>query len=261
MDSSEKISANSIIAEVLPLVGDTELRLGLTLGYYKSAVQQAIEKMALETFYEVITSDFVMPKTSLQDNLPKNCFNIREIYCWSGACCSPETSVVVHYKRLYNNKPGGVNYTANRKESGNQDPFYSPYFNGFRTIQAPGDSPGGTSFDLHYANVQNGLIMFSSSCASFDNYRIVYNGMGGDIGDAPVIPRIIRDTVIDFVIERVYRALMAKEPRLYRILWRDAYDHLYNRENGTFYSSLRRLSSLSAWKRENYRQYQNRGDW
>lgn len=253
--SNDFVSPENILADVLPLVGDLDFRKGLTKGWYISQVQSAIERLALDTYFNVVTGDFVFPKDKLQDLLPPDCFNIREMYLWSGECCTPQCSVIVHYKRLYNNKPGGAGYTALRKEGGSQqsDPFYQPFMLGFSLFN--GDR------NLHYANIQNGLIMFSSNCASWGNYRIVYNGMGGVFGEQPIIPRMLRDVVIDFVIERVYRAMTAREPRLYRVLQQDAYERLFNRQVGTFWEAQRRVASLDGWMKDAYAEYSNRGNW
>jgi len=255
MQSNDFITPKEIASDVLMFVGDTGLRYGLSLGWYVSQVQQAVERFALDMFFQVITADFSFPSQKLQDPLPKNCFNIRELYLWNGSCCTPENSVIVHYKRLYNNKPGGTGYTANRKENDNQaiDPFYQPYLRGITTFDGQGT--------LYYANIQNGLIMFSSNCASYSNYRIVYNGLGGEIGDEPIIPRMLRDAVIDFVTERAMRAMMAKEPRTYRILWADAHERLYNRQTGTYWEAMRRVATLDTWMKERYNEYSNRGNW
>ena len=253
---------NLVLADVLQFVDDAGLSKGFAYGWYRSQVQSAVEKLALHTYFDTKTADFVMPNISLQDKLPTDCFNIREMYAWSGSCCKPENSAIIHFKRLYNNKPGGTNYTALRKDRGSQqaDPFYQPYvypvnFNG----TTPGDAQG--SSDLLYANVQNGLIMFSSSCQSWNNYRIVYNGMGGDIGEEPLIPRIIRETVVDMCVERCYRAMKARDPRKYRALWSDSYEHLYNRQTGTYWDALRIVKTFGTWGKQDYDTYQGRGEW
>jgi len=255
MQSNDFVTPEHILSDVLPLVGDFDLRKGLTRGWYISQIQAAIERLALDTYFNVVTGDFTMPSKTLQDKMPANCFNIREMYLWSGDCCTPQSSVIVHYKRLYNNKPGGADYTALRKDTGSEaeDPFYQPFLRGFSLYN--GDQ------NLHYANIQNGLIMFSSNCSSWDNYRIVYNGMGGEFGEQPIIPRILRDVVIDFVVERVYRAMAAREPRLYRILQQDAFERLFNRQVGTWWEAMRRISSMDSWMKDAYAEYQNRGNW
>ena len=261
MQNREKVSMNLIVAEAVMMVNDQKFERGLSSGWYRSQCQRAMEKLAIQTFCEVITSDFVMPVDCLQDNLPTNCFNIRELYAWGGSCCTPENSAIIHFKRLYNNKGGGKNYTALRKDTGSQqpDPFYGNFF---PPISNPSSiSSIGGSGDLLYANIQNGQIMFSSSCSSWNNYRIVYNGMGGEIGDEVMIPRILRECATDMVVESALRAFAIREPRIYRSLSVDAYERLYNRQTGSFWDAMRTVKAMDTWSKEDYAVYQNRGDW
>src|ERR1017187_7065157 len=125
MNSSEKVSMNLILADVLQFVDDAGFWKGFAEGWYLSQVQSSLEKLALTTFFDVRTADRKLPKLSLQDTMPKDCFNIREMYAWNG-CFSPKTSAIIHFKRLYNNKSGGRDYTALRKGGGEQqtDPFF-----------------------------------------------------------------------------------------------------------------------------------------
>lgn len=242
------------LSETLQLVGDTDLRKGLTRGFYKTCVQRAVEKLAIDTYFEVLTEDYPLDQDCLHAELPKSCFNIRELYLWKGDCCTPDSSVNVYFKRLFNNKPGGTAYTSLRKDgnsSSGGDPVMEPYVRGIYTGQ---DS-------LYYANIQNGLIMFSSSAKGFNNYRIVYNGMGGNIDEAPIIPRILSEAIVDLSAERALRALKAREPRIYRTLWADTRLALYDNATGTYWQAQKRVLAMDSWMRDCYRTYQSRGNW
>lgn len=253
MQSNDFVTMEFCLSETMQLTGDTQLRLGLTKGYYKTCVQRAVEKLAIHTFFDVITGDFPLDQDCLQAAMPANCFNIREIYLWNGPCCSPESSVIVHFKRLHNNKPGGTLSTSLRNENAaaGSDPFYAPYYSGISSV-------GGS---VYYANIQNGLIMFSSNAKGFTNYRIVYNGMGGNIEEAPIIPRMLSECIIDLAAERALRALKARDPRRYRALWADTYNGLYNERDGSFTEARKRIASMDSWMRDCYREYQSRGNW
>jgi hypothetical protein len=257
MDSNEWITQEELLSDILIQAGDVDLKKGLTLGYYRSRIQQAVEKLAISTFYDVITGDFTLPK-NLIDSLPINCFNIREIYLWNGSCCQPEHSVIVHFKRLFNNKPGGGNgnYTALRNNNNiGDDPFYNWDWDwGFG--QGFGDTGG--PFRLYYANIQNGKIMFSSNSQGYSHYRIVYNGFGGEIGDPPIVPRLLRETAIDMVVCSIFQALMAREPRAYMALYREYREKLYNYRDGTFWDAKNRISAMNSWSRKDYEEYQSR---
>lgn len=259
MDSGEWVDQQTLLSDILVMTGDVDLRNGLSRGFYISRIQQAIEKLAISTFYDVITGDFPLPKQLISE-LPINCFNIREIYLWNGSCCQPEGSVIVHFKRLFNNKPGngdGNNFTALRMNNQiHNDPFYGnwDYEWGF------GDGEGGCG-RLYYANIQNGKIMFSSNAQGYSNYRIVYNGFGGEIGNPPLVPRLLREVTQDMVICSIFQAKMAREPRTYMALYREYNDKLYNYKSGTFFEAKNRISAMNSWARKDYEEYQGHGDW
>lgn len=250
MNSGDFITINDILSDVLMITDDEGLRNGLTLGYYKSQIQQALEELSYDTFFDVITDDIKLDKkfnTRLTVDMPDNAFNIREMYLFNGDCCTPKTSVIVHWKRLFNNKPRGTSYTAARVESGREqrDPFFPV---DTTDISFP-------STNLHWANIQNGLIMFSSNCSSFQNLRLVYNGTGGSIGDELSIPRFLRQAVVDFASERAFRVLKAKDPRKYRILWGDVSARLNDPRNGSWVKAERRIKSLDTWQRNGIREW------
>lgn len=250
MNSNDFITINDILSDVLMITDDEDLRNGLTLGYYQSQIQQALEELSYDTFFDVITDDIKFDNgfaTRLTIDMPKNAFNIREIYLFNGDCCTPETSVIVHWKRLFNNKPRGTSYTAARVDSrrDQRDPFFPV---DTTDISFP-------SSNLHWANIQNGLIMFSSGASGFANVRLVYNGTAGAIGDELAIPRFLRQAVIDFSSERALRVLKTKDSRKYRILWGDVAARLNDPRNGTWINAERRIKSLDTWQRNGVREW------
>lgn len=240
MDSNDFVSVNHILAEALVNVDDQQLRKGLTKGWFISRIQDALQELAFDTFYQKITNDYDFPQDKLALEMPKNAFNLREIYVYNGDCCTPSNSAVVHWKRLYNNKGGSSSgYTSRVKssESANgADPFLPRHQGADRYL---------------YASVQNGVIMFSSSCASYSRVRLVYNGMGVEIGEEPIIPRYFERYINDYIEERYYSAMKAREPRKYRILWQDAYNKL-DRE---MQKAKMRVSSMNTFEKESLEEY------
>lgn len=244
------VSSNEILSDVLMITNDEELRQGLTRGYYKSQVQQALEELAFETFFDEITDDIKLDSefdTRLNFEMPKNAFNIRQIYLFNSDCCSPESSVIVHWKRQFNNNPGGTNYTGKRVDNNRaqRDPIY------------PTDTSDVTfpSSNLYWANIQNGLIMFSSNCSGFTNLRLIYNGTAGAIGDEPIIPRFLRQAVVDYATEKALRILKTKEPRKYRNAWLDVNAQLNDPRNGSWIKAERRVKSLDTWQRDSIKEW------
>tara|TARA_Y100000593_G_C4323838_1_gene345642 strand:+ start:2551 stop:3288 length:738 start_codon:yes stop_codon:yes gene_type:complete len=242
MNSNDFISTNQLLADILINVNDEDYKQhGFTKGFYVSAIQQALEEMSFDTFFDEQTMDVDIP-SNFRIRMPKNIFNIREMYVHKGTCCSPRSSAIVHWKRLYNNKGGdGSQYTAKRKNEGS-DPIYRPKL----TIS-------GIDGAAIYANIQNGTIMLSSNVSGYSKLRIIANGMGVEIGDEPVVPRFLRQVTIDWVTERTFRALAAKDMRL-RNLWSDSSMKLQQSQ----LKAERRIKGMDTWERDSMREYLGR---
>ena len=184
---------------------------------------------------------------------------MREIYVFNCGCdgdtdatncsCFASSSQWVHWKRLFNNKAQGTSHTAKLKESqetstdptiGSTDPFI------------PRTRTGGT---LRYANIQNGLIMFSSGTAGFNKVRLVYNGMGGEVGDEPIIPRWAKRAIVDYVAESFFSAKMAEDTRAFSPLWNKANLKLNDLRTGSWAKARRRVSRMSTWEKDAMDEY------
>ena len=241
MDSNDFVSVNHILAEALVNVNDVDLRNGFTKGWFVSRIQDALQEIAIDTFYQKITDDFDFPKDRLAIPIPENAFNIREMYLYNNDCCNPSGSVPVVWKRLFNNKGGASSgYTAKIKGSGNVNEARNPFYPTHRGAD-----------NYYYANIQHGMIMFSSSCASYKKVRIVYNGMGVSIGDEPIIPRFFERYINDYVEEKYYSAMKPRDPRKYRGLWSDAYSKL---ERSSEKAKIR-VSSMNTFEKESLEEY------
>jgi len=252
MNANDFVSHNHIIASVAKTVDDEKFRKGFSKGWYVSQIQDALQELAFETFYQEITLDYDIPK-NLRLELPKNIFNLREIYIYDGdGCCSPHNSQIVHWKNMFDNK-GKEGYTARVKDSSggsnyNQSPFVADYHDYW-------NHAGYEKRIKYYANVQNGTLMLSSSCESFRKIRIICNGMGVEVGGIPYIPRFFEQAIKDWVIEKFYRAMMARDPRTYRALYLEAKDARENLRNGSWKEARKRILSMNSWQKEDLNEY------
>lgn len=250
MDSNDYVTIEHILSEVTSVVNDTEYRSGLSKGWYISRIQDALQELAFDTFFDIQTRDYDFPSGNLQMELPKNCFNIREIYGWNGSCCSPQTSAVIYTKRLFNNKGGnGRGYTAQVKRPGETigtDPFQPNYSNDGTFTGFPEN--------VYTCNIQNGIIMFSSSCEAFQKVRIVFNGMGGEIGDLPIVPRFFERAVNDYVKMLFYEKKMGEDPRMYSGLY-DRAKARYDDWGGNWKKAEKRIKLMNAKERADYKEY------
>lgn len=250
MNSNDFVSVNHILAEVSMTLNDADYRKGFSIGWYTSRIQDALQELAFDTFFDTITIDKDVPKDTLSMELPQNVFNIREIYLYNGSCCMPSTSQVVWYKRLYNNNGKGEQYTAKIKDQGDSngdDPFLPSSYNYNSALAYVGNK--------YYANVQNGRIMLSSECKAYDKIRLVVNGMGTAIGDTPIVPRFFERAINDYVEERFYNAMKSREVRKYRPLWNDAFSRLNDPREGSWKKARMRISSMDSWEKESYNEY------
>lgn len=248
MNSNSFVSANHIIANVAKTVGDDKFRMGFSLGWYRSQIQDALQELAFDTFYETITLDYDVPD-NLRLEFPPNVFNPKEIYVYNGdGCCTPSNSQIVHWKRQFNNKGKGDGYTSRVKEGGhNQSPFVANLSDWDND-----HSIGGTKY---FYNIQNGTIMFSSSCRGFRKVRLIVNGMGGAIGEIPVIPRFFEQAIKDWVKERFYEAMIHRDPRLYKPLFESARDQRVNMRNGTWKDARLRISRMDSLQKDDLNEY------
>lgn len=241
MDTNDFVSVDSILSDVLIHCNDETLRsYGLSRGYYISSIQKALEELSIDTYYTQKVVDIPMDKENLYVVMPSNLFNIREIYGYVGDCCDSDNGYVIHWKRLMNNsnnKKGS--YSAPRRENNNRNPFYP----------ADGTMPS----DLYYANTQNGKLMFSSNCSKFDTIRVIANTMGVKQGDDPIIPRIFRQAITDYVVDKTMSVLAVRD-RSFRTMSADAKARL----NESWYKAERRAKTLDTWKKSEMREYLGR---
>lgn len=251
MESNDFISTNHIIADVVKTIDDEKFRKGFSKGWYTSQVQDALQALAFDTFYDKVTLDYDLPENLVLE-MPKNFFNIREIYVYNGdGCCSPHDSQIVHWKRLFDNK-GKSGYTARVKDGSTGGTYNSsPFVANYHDYELDGFS----ARRRYYANAKNGRIMFSSTCSNFSKVRLIGNGMGGVVGDVPIIPRFFEEAVKDWVIEKFYKAMMGRDPRMYRGLYLDAKANREDLRTGSWKNARIRVSSMDSWEKEDLNEY------
>jgi hypothetical protein len=238
---ADLLTPDQIKADVLRLVDDEEER-ELNPGFYTSQIQQALDELGYDTFFYEVYKDLDVPD-NLSIKMPSGCFNIRNVYLFSGDCCEVEDMQNVYWKKNYKTRGSGKSYTANNK-SGNYDHFI--------------DSPSSET-DLYYFNVNNGYIELSSNCTSYDTIRIQFNGLNTAIGEVPLVPREFRATVISWVAERVFAVLKGRDPKKYRQLWLDEYNRLYsNPYDGLWAKAIQRSKRLDTKYMNDMKEYMSK---
>lgn len=247
IDSSEKISPEEIIADTLVYVGDTGQKM-LTPGFYRERLKQILFRLNTEFYLTEVVLDKGLPENKLIMELPKDFFNPKHIYIYNAGCCTPDSGArIVHYKTNFNNSPGGTNYSADRIENQQYDPYENPYLN-----------PVGKKYtDVFWANVENGQLMLSSQCSGYKRIRIIYNSMGGDFNTVPLVPRINQRVVVDLMNYECCKYLIRRDPKLYTTLMASAKDDLYRQPDGSWWEFHKRSVSMDTWKRNDFIQRTN----
>lgn len=242
MNHNDFISPNLLLSEILVEVGDEKLRMGYTKGWYINRIENALSELAFDTYFDKRILDFKIPQDTekLHITLPEDLFNIREVFVWSGECCSESTRFYkVWYKRLDTNLGSSTS---------NSDPDIV-------TISEPLNVLGYST--TRYATIQNGVLKLSSSCSSYTNVRLYYNGIGGKIGDQPIIPRYFRQAITDFVCLKFYASMKNKDNK-YRTAYTDKYNEMYNNNNGSWVNAERRSKRLDTWSENDLKNYMSK---
>lgn len=252
------LTTEQILSDVLMFVGDEDNKK-LPYGWYQSQLQRCLEELSFDTFFHVKHVDVDVPE-NLCFELPEGTFNVQEVYAYNGSECNIQKASKMWYKRNFYNA-GGDTYFAKNRGSANNDPFYS------KTTYRNNGIGGVTLFDaednsrsgLLFYNVENGVIMFSSSVRRYQRIHIKMSGVSCPLGDVPFIPPFFRSVCIDFVCEAATRALMAKDPAKLRALWQ-VYDRNldYNGVNGSWRKAIQRIAIMGKGQRDDMREYLSR---
>jgi hypothetical protein len=258
----DMLTPENILQDVLINVGDKEGKK-LFHGWYLSQIQECLQELSFDTLFFERRIDIQVDKESLNMDLPAGTFNVKEVYGYNGAICEPGTMTKLWHKRNYYTQGGRV--VAKNRGDKSPDPFYvngrtydrtQPYIDQLVNGQ---ENPVS---NLHYYNVENGVIMISSSARKFDMLHVRLSGVSANLGDTPFIPSIFKQAVVDYVCEAASRALMATEPQMYTALWR-VYSSRLDKEgfNGSWHRVSTRISKMSDGEKNDFREYIGRWDY
>lgn len=249
MDSNDFITVDEILADVLGTTNDENMRKK-NKGWYVSQIQQALEDLAFDTFFDERVWDVRYPSNNVLP-LDKGMFNVRHIYLYNGQCGSMNAKANVHWKKNLSLARDGESFAAHQMTSGESDiDFIYP-----RTASIPGK--------LYMAEIQNGNIMFSPNCSAKEWVRIIANGMGCDIGDVPFIPRILRQATKDYAVYRFFRDMKNKDRRDHIGAYQESERDLYGNRNGRGYmgswgEAESRIKSMNTWEKNEMKEYLGR---
>jgi hypothetical protein len=263
MNTSVYVKPSDIIFMASAMVGDRERKI-MPKGFYFSLIQEAIEGLALDTFFQELRHDDVFPNDTLTISLPPGCFNLKNVYIFTSDKCTIETSKKVWWKNNYYTKGSG--FIANDKGAFNEnDPFYAGH--SFRQRSNAMIREQGTVNNRLFYNIQMGNIMFSASCRGEGNkIHFHYNGTGAGmaIEDEPIIPVFLRRAVEDYTIEAACRFLMANDKtnfKLYQALQGQYSERLNDPYEGSWAKAELAVKSMNSSQRDELAEYLSRGGW
>ena len=256
------VTPDQILADVLKVVNDSGHKTN-TKGWYISQMQQALEELSFDTFFDVRYDTFDVPE-NLRLEMPKGSFNLRRVHLLSGDACTIENSVPVYRKRDFINGKSGNGYAADDHWDNSHDPFHKKRSTRHSNNRSATNNIRSTEFStynqLYYFSIQNGLLMLSESCRRFPKIMLEFNGVMTDIGDQPVIPQFFRQAVKDWVI---VKALGEKMTETIGTIDYNHWAGMYNRYNeslnrpyeGSWAKAEYRAKQLNAKDRRDYKEY------
>ena len=247
---------DQILFDVLNGVADVENKK-LHLGWYHAQIHRCLEELSFDTLFFEKREDVPVPH-NLQHDLGTGTFNVKEVYGYCGSLCEDGQMTKIWHKKNYFTKGGRV--VAKNRKDGSVDPFYQghhAYYKDHTTLEL-GLNGRPVSDTLHYYNVENGVLMLSSSVRQFEMLHIRSSGIAANLGDTPFIPQVFRSAVIDYVSEVACRVLMAQgnDPKLYQVL-SQTYERRLDKAgwNGSWHKASTLIARMSTGEREDYKEY------
>lgn len=262
METAAYVKVNDILFTCAGMAGDTSFKV-LPRGAYISFISDAFQQLNMDSFFVRAHKDYDFPSDNLSINLPDNCFNVKNVWVFSGDRCHTAATFKVHFKRNY--YTDGSGYFANDKGVNSIDPYY-----GSRSLIDINRDKSLIRYNnqsnlnnLLFYGVQNGNLMLSSSCRNAGTkVRIDYNSTGCEVGEAPIIPKYFKTAIEDFVIEAALRFRMANEPSNAKPLayLQQTYANRLDKDgmNGSWHKAVMKVRNMSSAEREDYAIYMGR---
>lgn len=200
------VQIDEVIANVRQRVGDEMAPHKRSRGYYIGHIRRALIDLAYDTLFDKRNFDAAIPESLVVD-LPTNIADITHMWLYNGDKCDFNNSKNLYWHRGFT-RYGSGNYFAENK-----------FFNDDPIIEDAGWCEPG---DLYSYGIQNGKLMLSSQCQTFERVHILYLGTGQTAGEEPPIPQMLLGAVEDYVTWKYYQFAQGRDPRTFRTLVQDA---------------------------------------
>lgn len=246
--SSNCVTVNEILADILKSVKDSDFKAN-SKGWYTSQIQQSLEELSFDTFFDERNEVLKIP-SNLRLEMPKGAFNVRQMYAFSGEKCNVSSRKNIWHKKNYINNPEGKGLFARNNGDNTGDSFHQK---------------GTQHRGVLYYSIQQGLIMLSSSCLNHENIMLVYNGVGCEVGDAPMVPNFLRQAVKDYVTVRALESIIAESEPAMMNKWNLLYGIHSNRLNkpydGSWAKAEHRAKTMDHKERQDLKEYLSQIDY
>lgn len=262
------IKVKDILFNAAGFAGDTDYR-AIPKGFYIQQIEDAFKELNMETKMLDGHANFDTPIEHLSIPLPADCFNVQNVWMYSGTECDFHASRKVWPKDNYYTEGDG--YLANRTGNNTNDPYY---LNDSLTSRLRPDRDlslirydNNISINqILFYNIQNGVLMLSASCRAAGNkVHIHYNSTGCEVGEAPIIPLFYKKAIEDYTTEAALRFRMANDivnARAWQPLWQIADRNLdKNGYNGSWQTALVMARSMSSDQKKAIGIYMGKAAW
>lgn len=266
------IKVDDVLFNIAGFSGDTGFKQ-IPKGFYVNLVSDAFIELNMETMMMDGHADFKVSDypEHLSISLPSDCFNVRNIWIYDGDVCDIGRSHKVWHKRNFYSQ--GKGYLANRTGHNTNDPYYlnDNLDNSMQRSTVDNksliryDNPSTVNNTLFY-NIQNGVLMLSSSCRNAGTkIHIHYASTGCEVGEAPVIPIFYKRAIEDWGTEGALRFKIANDPANAK-LWMSL-QQTYERRldisgfNGSWHNAVTKARTMSKDEKEALSIYLGKGAW
>lgn len=246
----DNISIEEIMADVTENCNDKATRV-MSKGWYIAQIRLAMDEMGFDAKFDVRYEDFKL-NGIMNFEMPKGSWNLRDIFVWNqdpNGCCIVNSSHRVFHKSNFLSKGLQQGYTA-RNKTGQYDYFTVPF---------------SSDSSVMFYNIQNGLVMLSDACQTYEYCRLVFNGLASTIDEAKIVPHFARQAIIMWVTEKFWFKKKATGDPQARTQWIDSRNVLYtapNREKDSLWvEAEKRFKRLDKKHWEDLNEYFGRGSW
>lgn len=226
------IALNEILADVLVQINDEASNL-LTPGYVRAQVKSGLDALGFEVPFIEVTNDYSIP-ADLKLDMPKGVYNLNYIHIYTGTPDLVGYTENCYWRKGVKTRGKDTGVTANQNQWNNSDPFCR------------------VSLDYsarYYFSIQNGIIIFSNDCSSFNYARLTFNGIpSGSLDEVKMIPPEVRECLVLYAVEKCAASLKLRDNR-YRAVQIDAAQQLDRYGlNGAWHATKMLLVRLDSKK-------------